>query len=128
MEQLIQWLNEQCEEGNMTWREASLKAGLNPGAISAIMNGQRPGLETCKALAKLFDVPVEFVLRIAGHLPPHPDHADLAPTAQAELEEIERIVRGLPEDLQDEFAREILAMAKAMERIHRSVREPEKLA
>jgi hypothetical protein len=68
MEQLQQWLEEKCNEQNLSWREASIKADLNPGAISAIMGGQVAGLESCKALAKLFRVSPVFVLRLAGHL------------------------------------------------------------
>jgi len=45
-----------------------MAAGLSHGAISRIVNGERPGLETCKALARYFGVPPEFVLRLAGHV------------------------------------------------------------
>ena len=68
MEKLQNWLREHCEENNLTWREASIKAGLNAGAVSALMSGQRPGLETCKKLAKLFRVSVVDVLYWAGHV------------------------------------------------------------
>ena len=63
---LREWLNTECEQRNLSWREASIKAGLYAGSISAIMNGQRPGLETCKALAQAFGVPTEKVLQMAG--------------------------------------------------------------
>ena len=72
MEKLRVWLNEECEDRHLSWREASINAGLNPGAISAIMNGQRPGLEICKGLARYFNVSPEKVLRLAGHLPAQP--------------------------------------------------------
>lgn len=68
MERFQQWLKEKCEEQNLSWREASMKAGLNPGFISAVMIGQKPGFESCKALAKLFHVSPVFVLQLAGHL------------------------------------------------------------
>lgn len=68
MERLQSWLKAKCNELNLSWREASIKAGLNPGAISAIMNDQRPGLETCKALAALFHVSPVLVLQLAGHI------------------------------------------------------------
>ena len=70
MEQLREWLNHECEKRNLSWREASLRAGVYAGAVSAIMNGQRPGLDVCKALAQSFGTPVEYVLELAGHLPP----------------------------------------------------------
>lgn len=69
MEKLQRWLKEQCEANNWSWREASIKAQLNPGSLSAIITGgQRPGLETCKALAKLFRVSPILVLQMAGHI------------------------------------------------------------
>lgn len=68
MEQLQAWLRTQCEQNNLTWRDASMKAGLNPGAISAILKGQQPGLKTCKALANLFSVSVVLILQMAGHI------------------------------------------------------------
>lgn len=76
MEKLQRWLEEQCEANNWSWREASIKAGLNPGSLSAIITGgQRPGLETCKALAKLFRVSTVLMLQMAGHIENMPsDH------------------------------------------------------
>jgi len=49
-----------------------MKAGLNPGFISAVMTGQKPGFESCKALAKFFRVSPVFVLQLAGHLEESP--------------------------------------------------------
>ena len=74
VEELRDWLNVECEKRNLSWREASLRAGVYAGAISAIMNGQRPGLEVSKALAEYFGASTEHVLRMAGHLPPLPDN------------------------------------------------------
>ena len=68
MKQLQQWLREKCAERNLSWREASIGSGLNPGAISAIVGGQRPGLDSCKALAKFFRVSPILILQLAGHI------------------------------------------------------------
>jgi transcriptional regulator with XRE-family HTH domain len=45
-------------------------AGLNQNAISDIVNGKvrEISLRTCKALARLFNTPLEEVLRLAGHI------------------------------------------------------------
>ena len=74
VEELRDWLNVECEKRNLSWREASLRAGVYAGAISAIMNGQRPGLEVSKALAQYFGASTEHVLRMAGHLPSLPEN------------------------------------------------------
>jgi transcriptional regulator with XRE-family HTH domain len=68
-DKLVTWLIENCESRNLSWGEASTRAGLNRGAISAIINGQVPGLKVCLALADFFGVTPEFILRLAGHLP-----------------------------------------------------------
>lgn len=77
MEKLQKWLRERCEESSLTWREASIKSNLNPGAISAIMSGQVPGLETCKKLAKFFRISVVDVLNWAGHIERLPANSPL---------------------------------------------------
>ena len=65
---LGEWLIEACEVRGLSWAEASRRAGLYQGAISATVRGTQPGLEICKRLAALFGVPPDDVLRMAGHL------------------------------------------------------------
>lgn len=84
------WLVEECEKRNLSWSQASLRAGLSRGTVSAIINGQQPGLEVCKALAQFFNVPIEHLLRLAGHLPTPPSPRD------AEEEDIITLWRQLP--------------------------------
>jgi hypothetical protein len=69
------------------------------GAISAIMNGQRPGLEVSKSLARFFGASTERVLRMAGHLPPADDGVDprLQDTANRLIEVWEILMKLDPE-------------------------------
>ena len=83
MDPLARWLQEQCEQRNLSWARASRQAGVAPNTISGIMNGQRPGLEVSRALAKYFDVSTEFALRLAGHLPPAPTADRMDPESRA---------------------------------------------
>lgn len=92
---LADWLIEACETRGLSWAEASRRAGLYQGAISAIVRGTQPGLEICKGLAAFFGVPLEDVLRMAGHLNP----AD-APTWPPELVALVHEVERLPPPLQ----------------------------
>jgi transcriptional regulator with XRE-family HTH domain len=51
------------------WRQADLikRSGINSGLLSQILSGQRrPGVETCKAIAKAFGMTDIQVLDIAG--------------------------------------------------------------
>ena len=77
---LVDWLIQACETRGLSWAEASRRAGLSQGTISAIVRGTQPGLEICKGLAGFFGVPLEDVLRMAGHMTPVPAPA-LAPGA-----------------------------------------------
>ncbi len=56
-DELIDWINEQVDRKGGVASTASVAAGLNRGAISAIINGDRPGLYVCKKLARFFGVP-----------------------------------------------------------------------
>ena len=100
VEELRDWLNDACERRNLSWRQASIRAGINPGAISGIMNGERPGLEVCKALAQSFGTSTEYVLRLAGHLPPAPTDDDIPPELRAKMQRIAEGMARLPEPAQ----------------------------
>ena len=84
-----------CEAHGLSWAEASRRAGLSQGAISAIVRGTQPGLAICKGFAAFFSVPLDDVLQMAGHMMP-------ARTAMCSPEMIVLIqqVEGLPLPLQ----------------------------
>ena len=71
--------------------EASRRAGVDKSTVSLIIRGQRPGLETCRNLAALFEVPTEQVLRLAGHLEPDPARPVLSPAIRALAVEVEKL-------------------------------------
>ena len=72
--ELKTWLIEQCDSRNLSWSEASRRAGVAPNTISEIINGTRPGVKRLTALAEYFGVSPEFLMRMSGHLPPLPDN------------------------------------------------------
>jgi transcriptional regulator with XRE-family HTH domain len=76
-ERIAEWLIQRCEERNLSYREASLGAGLSHGTISAILNGQPPGIHVCTKLAHYFGESPDKILRLAGHLPPESDGGNL---------------------------------------------------
>jgi transcriptional regulator with XRE-family HTH domain len=100
-EEFLSWLNKNLEANNLSQSEASRRAGLNQNAISDIVNGKvrEASLRTCKALARLFNTPLEEVLRLAGHIEYSEDMA---------LKELMEVARSLtPEDHREllEYAR-----------------------
>lgn len=97
---LAAWLIEACAARDLSWAEASRRAGLSQGAISAIVRGAQPGLASCKGLAAGFGVPLEDVLEMAGHLTP------ASPAAHApELNALAQTVTRLPPPVQQAVLR-----------------------
>lgn len=111
LKELRSWLASECERRNLTWREASIRAGVNPGAISAVMTGSKPGLQMCISLAESFDVAPEYVLRLAGHLPPA-NSDPMAPLAAQRMRQMAKIFAKLPDDIQEELTGALLEFAK----------------
>jgi transcriptional regulator with XRE-family HTH domain len=61
------WLESELKARD--WRQADLikRSGINSGLLSQILSGQRkPGVETCRAIAKAFGLRDIQVLEIAG--------------------------------------------------------------
>jgi transcriptional regulator with XRE-family HTH domain len=88
---LGQWIIEECAARGLSWAEASRRAGVDKRTISLIIRGQRPGLDTCRALAAVFDVPTEQVLRLAGHLEGSPIPLPLSPAVRSLALEVEQL-------------------------------------
>lgn len=76
----VEWL--QSELDSRGWRPIDLikKSGIDSGLLSKIQSGERrPGLDTCRAIARAFSMRDVDVLRIAGLIdekPPHDENAE----------------------------------------------------
>ena len=112
----LEWLDSQLRDHRYADSEAAMLAGLSHGAIYDVRNGQRPGVKKCRALARLFDVPEEYVLRLAGHLHPLPPDNGRTPEARYKLGKIAEIVDHLPPDIQDEMLDSVIAILQATAR------------
>jgi transcriptional regulator with XRE-family HTH domain len=108
--QLIDWINDQLGRTNLSQSEASRRAGLGPNAISEIINGRTPGLKVCIALGEFFGVSVEYVLRLAGHLPPR---QAVPSELRRKVDRIAELLTTLPPDLQDRLADALIIQAEA---------------
>jgi len=64
---LKQWLIDVCNERHMSYREASMKAKLDPTAISRFIRGTQPSYDSCLKLAHYFGVSEAYVLGLAGY-------------------------------------------------------------
>lgn len=111
-ERMIVWINQMLEERGWSARQASLRAGLGHCGISSILSGVRPGLKRCRALARLFGYPEDFVLWLAGHRDSYPSSFDQAsPRIQMLLERTAR----LPRDRQEKIINIMLLLIEMNE-------------
>jgi transcriptional regulator with XRE-family HTH domain len=96
------WLSEKLDELKMIPADVTRATGLDSGVLSNIINNRRmPSVDTCKALAKAMNIPLEEVYRAADILPQKP-------SVDAISEAVLHIVLSLPtEDRKDilEYAR-----------------------
>ena len=74
MEDLQRWLLQELRDRNQTYREFSLAAKLDHGAVSRYLAGTRPARENCEKLAAYTGVPLQQILVMAGYLKAPPDY------------------------------------------------------
>jgi transcriptional regulator with XRE-family HTH domain len=70
MTEFQQWLIAELHKRNLSARAASGGAGIGRTQISRYLSGGRPSAENCRKLARYFEVPEEFLLRLAGYIKP----------------------------------------------------------
>jgi transcriptional regulator with XRE-family HTH domain len=73
MGKLGDWLRKELRERGLTQNQVAVYANIGQATISDMLNkGHVPKVETLFRLADFFGVSREYVLRLAGHLPPAP--------------------------------------------------------
>lgn len=98
-ETLAGFLREECKRRRLSWRAASLGAGLGATVVYAIIRGVSvPEPETLRKLAVFFDVSEQYLMELAGHL---------TPGQQSDGIDIGRALRSRYRDLPPEAVREI---------------------
>jgi transcriptional regulator with XRE-family HTH domain len=98
-ETLASFLREECARRGLSWRAASLGAGLGATSVYGIIHGVSvPEPETLRKLAAYFGVTDQFLMELAGHLTPAPRSGE---------QDIARALRSHYRDLPPEAVREI---------------------
>jgi transcriptional regulator with XRE-family HTH domain len=105
-ETLSGFLREECARRKLSWRAASLGAGLGATAVyGMIRNVSVPEPETLRKLADFFGVSQQYLMELAGHLSRGQDgepdigralrshYRDLPPEAVSEIEDFIAFVR-----------------------------------
>jgi transcriptional regulator with XRE-family HTH domain len=106
MKNLEDWLHQEIEKRNWSVREFGRRIEVSPSHAARIANGEvMPSIEICEKIARVFNVSLEHIFRLAGILPP------LA-SPIAEEREIVHILRNLPKGKR----RDILQYARFRQR------------
>jgi transcriptional regulator with XRE-family HTH domain len=91
------WLNSELDKQGWTQSELARRAGLSRGTLSNITSGSKGvGEETCRAIARAFNIPPETVFRAAGILPNHPG-------TDEDFEELKHLFNQMTDEEQLEF-------------------------
>lgn len=97
------WIDRQIIPRGMNMRQLAEKAGLNQGSLSNIFSGSRvPSINTCIKIARALNMPVESVLRAAGHIPPE----------STKQKQTYRIVRDILAQLSEENRDDVIKYAQ----------------
>jgi transcriptional regulator with XRE-family HTH domain len=105
--ELSAWINSIMEKRNLGVREIAKKVGVSHPTILIAINDGKASFETCKKLSKAFNVPLDFVLKKAGHI-------NITSSKDEWLEEI-NFIYGKLENKQDRL--EILEQSRLRMRI-----------
>ena len=106
------WLNAELHNRNLSARAASMGAKIGRAQVSRYLGGKRPSAENCRKLARYFDVPEEFLLRLAGYIRSAAGESEY-------VAELSAVVESLPESEK----RDLLEFARLRARLTKAARE-----
>ncbi|MCB0175797.1 MAG: helix-turn-helix domain-containing protein [Anaerolineae bacterium] len=93
-----EWLAEEMKNRSYSQGRLAESVGVSQPYISRLLKGdKKPGIELCLKLAEVFDVSVDYVLRVADILPP-----PIFPGNNETTQRIVDIVRQLSPERQQE--------------------------
>lgn len=115
METIADYLAELCKGQNLSFRRASMKAGLAPETIGKIVNrgnSSTPRPDTLRLIADRLGGDFALMMRLAGHLPPLPEpHEDIPEGAREVLEQVLALWRDI-KDKDPEAVHRLALMAR----------------
>lgn len=106
------WLERELAARRINRSQLAAYMGRRAQTVSAWFNdGRLPSTEVCADLARVLHVPLEEVLRQAGHLPPAPEYPPPEPHI---IPEALRPLREMSDEEQRAFALPALELAEAL--------------
>ena len=97
-----QWLLDEITDRRLSYVEVAKRGNISHARISQVISGESPGEKFCQGIARAFDLPVDYVFRLAGILPEEP-----------ELDHNTQVALGLFRNLSPEEQDRILAIMRA---------------
>lgn len=100
-DKLRAWLSEELKQRQWSHRELARQSGLSNSLVSKTLSGKmNPSIAFCYKVAQALEYPPEFVLKLAGILPPaSPDSA----SNDSALQELIELAKRLPPEDQAEI-------------------------
>lgn len=88
-DQFREWLTSEMEKRRFSQRALAKETGISQPVVSRVLNGEvKPSVDFCIKVARLFEYSHEFVLNLAGILPPASPVSDSDDPALQELIEL----------------------------------------
>lgn len=110
---LSTWLDRRITSSGKTQNAVAVYCGVSHSAVSAWRTGARiPDPKFCWKLAEFFDVEIEDVMRMAGHLPP--TDASLRDEQERIDPEVREALRRLTPDEQRRMALPAIELAESL--------------
>jgi transcriptional regulator with XRE-family HTH domain len=95
-EEFIVWLDGELSKRGWSDYQLAKRAQISHSVISRARSGSLPKWDACESIASALGLPIEFVFRKAGLLPPKPE-------SNPKLEEVSYLFSQLTPDEQDEL-------------------------
>ena len=109
----VTWLTGEMDRRDWNNTDLAKRAGVVPSTVSMIISGhKKPGLEFCVGVARAFGVSPEYVLRLAGHLPPRLDPSGLPPETSELVRELNELLLRQPEPEQRRIMTAVLMLLR----------------
>lgn len=96
-----EWLKGEISKRHWTQNTVGQKANISKSEVSRIMNGKRPSISVCEAMALAMGVPFDVVLIRAGIIARPPDYDEQDQNLLAKFKRLNRLNRVEIEKIMD---------------------------
>lgn len=116
------WVEKEMNARDLSFYQLERDAGVGNATVSRPAREWRePTLVVCRAISEGLKVPLESVLRRAGHLPPAPDNGHLDDATQFLMDQLKAMLPFLPREERTRVIETALSYASALAAAQRAM-------